>query len=136
MQFTSCIIFKNCTVFLKLLIRYWILNYLTILFLSQIHKITAPVFHAWYKLSSHTQLGFLFQFILYSSIKDNLIGWIVISYLFASEIGKFLTSPSQLAMKQVLYGCDQLFCFQCMFTLSFLSQVEEKQHLYNSVLGL
>lgn len=91
---SSCIIFKNCTVFLKFLIRYWILNYLIILFLSQIHKITAPIFHAWYKLSSHTQLGFLFQFILYSSIKDNLIDWIVISYLFASEIDMFLMSPS------------------------------------------
>lgn len=29
--------------------------------------------------------GILFRFILYSSIKDNLIGWIVISYLFASD---------------------------------------------------
>lgn len=74
---------------IKVLIHYWIFNYLTILFLSQIRKITVPVFHAWYKLSSHTQLGFLFQFIVYRSINDNLIDWIVISYLFASEIGKF-----------------------------------------------
>lgn len=64
------------------------------MFLSQIHKRTVPVFHAWYKLSSHTQLGFLFQFIVYCSIKDNLIDWIVISYLFASEIGKLFMSPS------------------------------------------